>query len=33
MQAAIKKLIIEQIEICEDKDLLDFILQLLIAEG
>lgn len=33
MQTAIKKLLIEQIEICEDADLLDFILKLLIAEG
>lgn len=33
MQTAIKKLIIEQLEICEDADLLDLILKLLIAEG
>ena len=33
MQTAIKKLIIEQLERCEDADLLDFILKLLIAEG
>lgn len=33
MQTAIKKLIIEQLDRCEDADLLDFILKLLIAEG
>lgn len=33
MQTAIKKLIIEQLESCEDADLLDFILKLLVAEG